>query len=108
MGVDFIDCDECGDIFNDCGDYAVCQTCGLYLCSECKKKRKIEQMADLRTLTDEDNTGWTQCPFCAHEIVKDDVLLVWALRELSVTKEAYTAKVTKSFNLALDSPPVGE
>jgi len=35
MGIDYYNCDICGDIFNDCGHYGYCGNCEATLCGHC-------------------------------------------------------------------------
>lgn len=38
MGVDYFECDNCGEVVNDCMDNARCAVCGGVICEECKKE----------------------------------------------------------------------
>ena len=35
MGVDWFDCDHCGESWNDCCEYYSCNNCGRQFCTEC-------------------------------------------------------------------------
>ena len=87
MGVDFYACDSCGETFNDCGDYAHCETCGQLLCPDCMNKYGVgHSMADIDA-DEQGDDNFDQCPFCAKKIVSDNTLLEFALKKLNTTKE---------------------
>jgi len=35
MGVDYYNCEKCGEIFPDCGYFSSCGKCGSMYCQEC-------------------------------------------------------------------------
>lgn len=91
MGVDFFTCDNCGETFNDCGDYAHCETCGQYLCPDCMRKYGVGHSMIMPNKDSEDD-GYDPCPFCTKQIVNDKSLLEFALKELKTTREDLAKK----------------
>lgn len=39
MGVDYYNCDQCGEIYPDCGTYYSCDLCSRGFCSECEPQK---------------------------------------------------------------------
>ncbi len=76
MGVDFFDCDECGESICDCGSWWSCEECGHRLCEDCESK-----------IVGEDEDGEDICPFCERQTATDFQLLEYALGKLELTRD---------------------
>ena len=74
MGMDFYSCENCGEIFDDCGSYGVCHKCNAWFCDDCDNKYRVEE-----------ENG--KCPICSGETVPEKRLLDFALKKLKTSKE---------------------
>jgi len=79
MGVEWINCDKCGDIFCDCGEYDYCENCDMYFCISCSDKLN-------RSYFSEDGSYLEKCSFCQGEDITDAELLKFLLKKCGVTK----------------------
>lgn len=77
MGVDFFECDECGETICDAGPYWTCDECRHHLCEDCEGKLVIE----------DGETGDAVCPFCERQTATDFQLLEYALGKLGLTRD---------------------
>lgn len=78
MGIDYLTCNNCGNTFNDCGDYVYCD-CGVNWCNDkCAKKDKYRYKK---------STEESSCKFCREEDFEDLILLKYALKELKLTRK---------------------
>jgi uncharacterized protein (UPF0212 family) len=91
MGVDYYACNNCGKTFNDCGDYATCETCGHMLCPRCMDKFGVGSSMVMPN-NDSAEDGYDPCPFCTKKIVSNITLLGYALVQLGMTKEELIKK----------------
>ena len=90
MSVDFYPCDNCGEVFCDCGEYVKCEDCGKHwCCTECADEDgfKIEQ--------DDEESYRTSCKYCRGEEFTDEELLDYALKLLDLNREELVAKKNK-------------
>lgn len=75
MGVEFISCTYCDEIFPDCGGFFSCESCGKRYCSVTCAGRNY----------DEDTPS--DCRICAKQYVEDWVLLEFLLKEFKLTRD---------------------
>jgi Zinc finger, C3HC4 type (RING finger) len=73
VGVEFFDCDLCGDTICDAGSWFACDDCNHVMCEECEFKHSNED-------------GEVACPFCSKEEATDSDLLEFALLKLGMTR----------------------
>jgi len=99
MGVDFFDCDVCGESICDAGDYESC-SCGRNWCSmECAEVDEFEKEHCKLGYDMEDNEceedyccdcdnyiDESSCKYCREEDFEDNILLAYALQELNFTR----------------------
>lgn len=81
MGVDYYNCDYCKEIFSDCEDYGICESCYSRWCSDC------ERYGNCKSFIFE---GKQRCGFCwkdAPRDIKKGLLLDFALEKLCTTQE---------------------
>jgi hypothetical protein len=85
MGVDFYNCEVCGEIFADCGEYVSCDGCGAHWCSkECAEKAGGKG-GDYAWSTD-------SCKLCRNEDADDADLFKFILQKYRVTREEVLAE----------------
>lgn len=65
MGVDYINCDECGEVFNDCSPYSYCIGCGRSYCKYCENSVNL--------ITDE-NGETISCKYCKLQKEFEDII----------------------------------
>jgi hypothetical protein len=75
MGVDFFQCDGCGETICDCGSYERCE-------GECGRRWCERKCADMDG-ADEDYV----CKYCREEDVEDGVLLKFLLKHYKLTEK---------------------
>lgn len=87
MGVDYFTCanPECGDTFADCGDYDTCHSCEKMFCGrtcsgieETESDFECEQCGETHEHT---------CLLCRSEIITDDRLVAFLLKEYGLTRD---------------------
>ena len=89
MGVDYYDCEYCGESVADCSDgFCSCEDCGRKFCSdECVGVER-----------DEDLGYHTSCRFCSGKDATESQLLKFALVKLNLTEAELKEMYLKDFN----------
>ena len=78
MGVDFFNCEDCGQIIPDCGMYDICSGCGLHFCDSCGG---IED---------------DSCIVCRYDVISDSQILHYVLKHyLKKKKHSELEKETR-------------
>lgn len=86
MSVDWYNCASCGQSFNDCGYFFGCD-CGEMFCSaECGDKKG--------ECGDGDNP--TTCNICRGEVVTEEQLMEYLIKESGITRAAHIKAIMKS------------
>ncbi len=80
MGVDFLVCDGCGEIFSDCCTSIYCYACESRFCEWCMESKNIAR-------DEEDDDKVVGCPVCNFKIFKDSELLKLALDLLGCSRD---------------------
>lgn len=79
MGVEFLVCANCTEIFADCGEYYWCEGCSNNFCSsDCAAPKPIE---------DSDDEDLRNCCICRKEEANNYILLHALLRHYKITRE---------------------
>lgn len=99
MGVDYYSCENCGEIYNDCGDYYNCGECWTGFCNRCGEKELIEKYGvwDYESENAEDfnldgellgEEGCLKsCPICSGDRIEESELLTHILQKYNLNKE---------------------
>ena len=89
MGVDWFDCDFCGESWNDCCKYKTCD-CGKQFCTECN--------VFLENIKDEDGNDTTECNYCTTKSSKISLTVdekyEYLLKIYNLTDEDVTEIIT--------------
>ena len=85
MGVDYLVCDECGEIFCDCGEYYYCENCDRQFCMNCRDEAGLEW--------DDEDGCVCSCKYCRNEAVDDDDILNYAIEKLNTTRDALEKEI---------------
>ena len=116
MGVDFYSCDECDEIYDDCGGtYDNCEEWGKMICFWCQAdmgmrtaatywSKGAKPIGDYWTdgsWTDDKGAyheyyNLTSCPHCKNEIIDDERVLEYLLNKYELTKEKVIEEIKKS------------
>lgn len=83
MGVDFFPCDSCSETVCDAGSYFPCD-CGAVYHSECGERQEDEK------------TGDTSCQICRGEVVTEEQLLKYLIKESGITRAAHEKAIMAS------------
>jgi len=112
MGVDFYNCDHCGEIYDDCGGfYNTCKECGTRICFYCQVKLGMRKDARYVQGTELLGNYWTEqecfgrggvkstyhnltsCPYCKKEQVSNDDILEYLLKKHNLDKEVIIQEI---------------
>ncbi len=116
MGVDYYNCDECGEIFDDCsGMYNYCEECGKRLCFWCQVELNMrtepEHFQDGAETLGEywSESGWTDsknifhksytltiCPYCCGEVIDDETIMEYLLNKVNMQKSEVVDQIKKT------------
>ncbi len=96
MGVDYFDCEGCGESTSDCDCWHPCSNCGNAFCCDCFDYSKIKFL-------DSDTEAYQiaevqACPVCSLRIVTDADLLKWALKKIGYTRAKAEGEFRKTRN----------
>ena len=97
MGVDYFNCGNCNDIYNDHGDYYYCGKCWEGFCVDCGKNELIEKYGiwneedprdydESGVILGEPNT-LKSCPLCSRDKIDYELLARWLAEKDSETVE---------------------
>ena len=116
MGVDFYACDNCDEIYDDCGGlYDVCEECGKRICYDCQVDMGMRddniyfsegaiplkdywEEEKWETTSGEQRTSYnlTSCPYCKLEEQDDEMILDYVLNKYKVTKSEIWEEIKAS------------
>jgi hypothetical protein len=86
MGVSYLTCAECEEIFPDYISYSLCK-CGADLCDDCAYETEKKYGTEENEYEDEVLSG---CKACDPETVTDADILEWLLDAGAMTREEIT------------------
>ena len=81
MGVDYYDCEACGEIYCDCGPCGYCDGCDAMLCIDCYDK-SVEKYGK-----DEEHDHLLKCVLCQKDVITDATLVPFLLSLAGMTRE---------------------
>jgi hypothetical protein len=79
MGVDFFNCDICGEIFSDCEHWGCCYPCGSTLCGDCYDSASEKYKAEGGELL--------ACQICSKDIISDLEVLNFTLKKFNINRK---------------------
>jgi hypothetical protein len=80
MGLEFSECDRCGETVCDADPGLSCKDCKQQICPDCQNELEVEGMNGWQMLKEE-------CPFCKLETVTNTMIMDFLLEMEGVTRE---------------------